>query len=528
MILLLMKVKKHTLTDEGEETYINRAIVAASSYKTTSLEASACSSAVELENRVYILKGAITFPSFPYGEAYDSHYKGFTFISPGTLKLVKDNKDNAAIRVKNHFVNLVVNKIEGYVEALTPGPNPSVSYGGTGIELVDDCSHVSIDVKLINGVNKGIAIMPATQESVDDKGNIVLIGSGVQYTRIRFEFISNAKYGIFVDIYSGNREIESGKLNTWFNENEIEGGQIGNNSKYGVYFVDRPAHLGSDKIGGQNSLIFRNIGFEGLTDTPLRISNVSGGKFLDLRMAESLPGITDKNSFYPWIELKDVEFSEISLRGILTPTHIKIVEGSSCRGVVFNSWILDNPDSWSATRFNRMVAMPMRDPNGGEDFKYVLTAYSSIVPFNMGQTIVGGGEAKVYNLGEILPLNFKFTKPQGKPDPKPNTSPSLLKGYDIAKFNVLPNTLNVVMDEDSEKVTLNLTGLSRFAPSVFDICLQSNGNKELELLTKVAPDYLITASDPAMKVKSLSLSKPGLYRLTWDADWNLIVSGVTI
>lgn len=508
---------KRTSVDgyEGDEVFINRAIAAAKSCP------------VVLEDRPYTLTGAITFPEFD--NAWDAHYQGFTLISPGTLIIKQPNSNSivderVAIVVNAHFVTLKINKIKGYKKPDGTGSALNdFPFAGTGIKIVDSSYHSDIEVKQIWEVNKAFEIYPVSKISKDDDGNNVIVGGGIQYTHIKFEYLRTVRYGFYIDVYGGNMNNKPTVLSNWFNENHIEGGQI--SGVNGIYFVDRPNHLDPNKISGINGLLFENIGLEGITGLPVKLCNVSSSKFLNFRTAESLPGINDGDSFAPWFELKNVEYIEFTNKGLVQPTHINIVEGSKCNYVIFKGWIVDNLDSYY-TRLDRLAITPLRNADQISGSTPIPTAYSSINPYNMSKDVVLGqnGVKTSYNISDVLPLVFTYDNDEHKEPLSPDMDTTHFKGRGVTKFNVLPRTLNVTIKDNGQNITLNLTGLSRFAQCIYNILLRCGADKGITLVTKDHPTYIIDAENPDLKSKSLKVSGASLIRLTWDSDWNLIVS----
>ena len=202
------------------------------------------------------------------------------------------------------------------------------------------------------------------------------------------------KYGIYVDSYTYDYKGESNKVITdsgkvkysqynWCNENYVFGGKL--EAEIGINFEVKPSDFTGSK-GSADGWVFDNIGLEGIKTTAMRLCSLEMCNFTNIRMMESLPETT------PWIELHDAFFTNISIKGHVDPTRIKIDENSECRGVIFNGWLMEDHAGihpW----FNRLAAMPYGSTKDKENVnpelqKVALTAYSSIVPFDMAKTLV--------------------------------------------------------------------------------------------------------------------------------------------
>lgn len=367
---------------------------------------------------------------------------------------------------------------------------------------------------MIRGVNKGFEIVPTVYEKDGSYKD-----GGIQYTNIKFQQIF-ATDCFYIDIYSGKSKHPDNKNATWFNECHISGGQL--EGKNGINMVNQP---NGKSFAPMDGLMFENIGLEGLKGLPLKICNVSGCHFLYLRMMESLP------TNAPWLDLKDVEYTEISIKGGLNPDRVKIDEQSSFKGLIIKAWLQD--DQWGYhARFNRMVAMPLYQSGSTPDNfvnKPKLTAYSSINPFNMAKTIVVNDENSEYRITDILPVRNDFsTKESERNLPDSIKTRALATKAWSTNYNVLPRTLNIIMDESGEDVVLNVSGMSYYAPCVLDLYLYGSGAKQLIIRTNGAPNYVIDAESPTVKKKEHRCYTTGVYRLTWDSDWNLVISGLNI
>lgn len=516
--------KGYSLTG-SEENYINRALEAAKGCPVT------------LEHRTYNLLNPIKikhlYASSESGSAYYNHHTPQTLIVPGKLKLnnfknFNDDIDRAAIEVSTHNAIIDINEISGYstrVNVLDPVPGTQAKNvikevrGGVGIRLLGDNYHLNINVRYLHHLDKGFDINPTVTNFKAD--GTPASGSGIQYCQIKFNQIEDVEYGFYIDPYRGNyvdKDAEEHPLHTWFNENHIEGGQLSGTN--GIYCVERPSIY--EGIITMDGLVFENIGLEGLTGLPMRLCNMSGCKFLNFRTMESLPGIHKDepyDSYATWVELRNLQFCDISFKGRVDPTRIKIGEGTECKAVIIDGWLNDTPGGYHA-RFDRLVAMPLRhkDNNGNVVNSSKFVAYSSVNPYNMtcktlkASEVVADGDTVPttrYTLADILPYSYKSSV---------NDNGDKV----VCEFNVLPCTVNAVIDKNNI-LLLDLSGASDFAPSVIDVCAYISESGQLDIK---CDGYIKRVQFPEDSSTVGSCTHTGLYRLTWDVDWNIIVSEI--
>lgn len=495
---------------QGEEVYINRAIVAAKGCPVT------------LEHRTYTLKGSITFPVLPWRPDLDELYGRQTLIAPGMLDLdipTMGSESFPAIVINTNYINLDIARISGKHFNNASG---EVVRKGTGIAFTGGAAHCDINVGCMTSVAKGFDISPTVYVAPNHRQD-----AGIQYCRIKFQYIK-ATYGFYIDIYSGkDKTIATEGSNTpiystWFNENRILGGELSGIN--GIYFVDLPEGYAYAPLDG---LVFENIGFEDLDGTPLKINNVSDCRFMHMRFMEKVSLPTDR----PWIVLRNICTTDIWIKGKLNPDLIRVDEDNNpknpTRGVIIKSWLEDDKWGWHA-RFDSMAVMPLPDRDQQGQVQPVLTACSSISPFNMTKTIVVDGqkedngtgiegidlEKATYYIRDILPVRDESVH-NDQVD------------WDTT-FNVLPRTLNVIMGDTGELMILNVSGLQNFAPSILDIYLYAPGAKMLVIKTD---DQNVSFTDasyppPYKKASQIVCNETGLYRLTWDSDWNIVVTKI--
>lgn len=68
-----------------------------------------------------------------------------------------------------------------------------------------------------------------------------------------------------------------------------------------------------------------------------------------------------------------------------------------------------------------------------------------------------------------------------------------------------------------------MRGASKFAPAVMDICAYIEDSGALSIKSD---GYVIPLNSDNTAFKEWQFEKTGLYRLTWDTDWNIIVSEI--
>lgn len=511
---------------------------------------------VYLEHKTYNLSGSIVFPEI--GQIRQ------TLISPGILHV---SSDIPAIEIDVYGVCLEINSISG-VKAPTEKPEAPMTetadkivdtdesgvgrtFLGTGILLTGRNYRLNINIFQLINLHKGIAVCPRTKyvkSSTSSKEQ--QISGAVQYCRIKFQEIS-ADNCFYVKLFPSTKVENENDIkkfeSIWFTESKIEGGQMQGHN--GIYFVPPficPKKENEDEKEGtctnfkgsmalMNGLIFDNIGLERLSGIPMRISNMKFSYFTNLRMMEGLPGLINLNdkdkdnvwdSKTTWVHFEDVSDIEMSVKGYIRPNHFK--NSGSCTNVVVRGNVLDD-EGWYINHFDTMVFMPIWNPDieGGEDNKIVggfetkMVATSSIQPYNMTKLLIandadpnsGITATKMFYLRDLLPENNTVFKPDDN------------SGCRIAKFNVLPRTLNVIVEDDNEMI-LDLTGLSRFAPSVIDVCAMVTPGGRLTFRVSQFPDYMTILPEVIRNQKEYTFNENGLFRLTWDDKWVLQISRI--
>lgn len=446
---------------------------------------------VTLENRLYELTGSITFPQLDNGISQ-------TLISPGILKI---KSEIAAINLDVSYVQLKINRIDGVYQN-------SNSRIGTGILMSGNCFHVDIDVFHMTSLHKGISICPDSRNTDT--------GRGIQYCKVVFQAIS-ADYCIYIDIYSNSK---TDRLTNWFTETLFIGGRL--SGLNGIYFAD-PILANSY---GPDCIQFFNIGLEGLTGIPVRLVNATALKLEALRMAEDLPGLPGFSnqtwdSDATWVYLNGVFNSHISVKGRVAANRFN-AEGT-IRNVTINAFFIDNYDSYSV-HFDTLVFNMLPNESGQNSATKILT--SSIQPYNLCKTITAIGpetggivQDTTYMLRDLLPYqedsyqNGEITQ--------------------TCAFHILPRTLNAIVSDDNNLI-LNLNGLESFAPCFFDVFADISPARLLTFVKETGNGIFteLTAqneesSKEEKKSVMMSFNESGLYRLTWDENWKLIISKIT-
>ena len=452
-------------TDTDEAKAINRALKAAAGCP------------VELECRDYRLNGSIVFDALSTGTTQ-------TLISPGTLL---PDTTNPAIRINTSNVNLKINRIEGKTS--------SSKNFGVGIEITGTAQNCTIDVNEMFSLEKAFAICPQSD------GNS---SAGVENCKFYFQSI-RATTCFYVSLPS----------QTWFKKSFIFGGRMSGSN--GIYFENRL----SKSRGECEALVFDNIGFEGLDVTPIQLCGVSQSTLSNLRMAEGLPGMEVKNgdkivkpydASKKWISLVDTTYLRIGIKTTMRPNRIKC--DGVCSNVIVEGFAVEN-EEWHLNVFDRLLISQI--PSGSET-KNIMTATSSVQPFNMCKSIEATSPVsnpQILYLSDLIPhLNNTYGNPSKAVD-----------------FDVLPRTLNVKVGS-GKAVVLDVTSLAGFAPcSLADVLVDiSTGGQvwfrrqyELNNRTIIAPDGNIVRDDSSTKVM---FNESALYRLTFDEDWNLVITRV--
>lgn len=495
--------------------FVNRALEAAAREIGSYNSGPGCP--VTLEAKEYLLEGKIEFPRI--SEGYPVQQK---LIIPGQLSIddtmVPDDpkiEDNfVAIEIHEHGVNLQLNRIR-YTGSKR-------AFFGTGIKFTGNSYHSIVNVYNLHKLKYGIAVTPTIPGSLPYPGTDIYY-SAVQYLQMNFNRIY-AEYCIYVDACSKNSAVFS----QWFSESIIRGGQL--SGVNGIFFAD----AAKSNITHGNGLVFDNIGFEGVGDTleakggiPLALRNLDQCVVTNIRMAESLPGIS---GFWDpeatWIELKNCRRLNISSKTFVHPNHINI-QGETYN-VVINGPVVSDP-GWYIDHYDKLAILPLTDVTNKLTSQMVAT--SSVQPVNVAETlefgfpsgslIPGGVKTVTYRLADILPRNEIYWGEGDK--------------VDLSRVNILPRTLNVRIN-NGYKMTIDLSGLSRFSPSaVIDLnATIVSGGTLIIMYNRVSENADVDISQSMVNVAqtgvqkgtSFSYTESGLYRLTFNVDWQLVVTKI--
>ena len=465
--------------DAGMEEYeaINKALV------------SAAGCPVTLEDRIYELTGSIMFPEISSSNTCQ------TLISPGTLKISRNRKDLAepypftAIVLNRTNIRLDIDSIDGDAFVRDEEGKIIEVYPSTGIRFVGTCNNIVIDFSIIRDIKKGIDVSDFTDS---DSGGI-----RIQNCRINFQDIF-AEYCIYVDLFSG----KSPSANDWFVDTFFGGGRL--EGVNGIYFADPPAGVvtNNERING---LVFQNVGFEGLTGMPLRLRNMCMSSLMGLRMSEDLPddGV--------YIDMKNV--FNLKLGGTLNARRIHAED--NVRNVTVSAYFTDSTSNSYHRHFDTLVYMA---PDGSNT---VETTTCSFQPYDMGKTIVADKPAPQSGFAETV---CDIVDMQPYNDVTYNGYPS--------KFHVLPRTINLVVKKGN-KLILDFSGSRSFPLLLLDAFVRIETGGVLTVKVNSFPEggllsyTIISFVDGNRKEgSSVSFTDDGLYRFTYDENWQLVITRV--
>lgn len=466
-------------SDAGMEEYeaINKALV------------SAAGCPVTLEDRIYELTGAIAFPEGAPAIGCQ------TLISPGELKISKNRKDPdeqypfTAIAVNTGNIRLHINTIRGIPHDNSDPDNVIVHPAtGSGIRFTDTSQNVVVDVKFLTWLEKGIDISAAANSG----NNLQIQNCSIEFQRIK------ADNCIYVDIFSGKNP----SANDWFVDTRVVGGRL--EGVNGIYFADPPAGVvtNNERING---LVFQSIGFEGLTGMPLRLRNMCMSSFIDSRMCESLPdGLIDMNNVF---NLK------IGIKSTLDVSRIHA--GDNVKRVTVSAYFIDSTHMYYPRHFDTLV---FTTPDGTNT---VGTATCSFQSYDMGKTIVADKPAPQSGFAETV---CDIVDMQPYNDVTYNGSAS--------QFHILPRTINLVVKKGNNLI-LDFSG-SRFFPLLLlDAFVRIEAGGILTVRVNKIPDKetlpytIISIVDGNRKEgSSVSFTDDGLYRFTYDENWQLVITKV--
>ncbi len=456
---------------------------------------------VHLEGRTYYLTGAIEFPDCTTSQNPECTISQ-TLVSPGVLRTQGSIN---VIQVAQDRINLDINKIEYSAKDSDPS---TPRRAGTGILLSGNARYLDIKVNIISWMERGIAVIPGKLSDTSASTS-----SSIQFCTIRFKMIQYTTYCFYVDIFSKSGLRAGSALGTRFSDSRVFGGRMmGENA---IYFVNPDKEESGvtypDQSESITRLLFENIGLEDLTGIPMYINHVSSSKFLNLRHAESLPGLRDKewNHSVKWFILNHVSGVTISSKGLLDP--MRIDARKDVRNVIFDAFVLDD-FGWYINHYDRVVINP------GPDGNPQMVATSSVLPYNMAKTIYGTRIPD--KISDVAPLSIKDLLPQLEAQ----------SGGQAISNNVLPRTINMIIKKD-EIVHIDLMGLDRFGQCVIDILgMVEPGGYLMFSITGGVPRKYITVVENGYEhnVTSVTFNEWGLYRLTFDANWNIVITKITL
>ena len=471
-----------------EHISINRALIAANGTPVT------------LEHRDYRLSGTISFP-----EIKDSQFNTQTLISPGTLIVTGDFP---AIDITTHSIVLQINSVRGTIV----NNEGEFRYKGSGIRFSSNAYQHKIEVADIRYVHRGLDFTPVLS---------TLNYAGVQYAQIHFGNIV-ADYCMYVDIYSDD--------GIWFSESLITGGKM--SGSYGIFYADPPAGQGVRER--MNGMVYGDICFENISRLPVRIFDLSSSKFFNLRTAGTMPDkveVEKDGKIYsvdaPWFVFKDSGYITMTFNGMVN-THRFQAEGSVKHIKVTGD--LANQDGTYYQNLDTLVFMPL----------YLKSTYSTKI-IDGKETIVRTDEntPSMIATSSVMPSDFCkniHADATGTPTKFAESEIalcSLLPVYNNTDndkscgYTILPLTLNVVI-EKYNRLTIDLTGLSRFSQCIINVCVSfPSGVGKLKFKTSGNPSQIIAVSDEVSSpASSFESGMAGLYQLSMNTDSQIVISKV--
>ncbi|MCM1320174.1 MAG: hypothetical protein NC217_07310 [Muribaculaceae bacterium] len=438
-----IKDEETVASDEPAHKYINRALEAAQGCP------------VRVNSTEVTLVGTIRFPKSSPSTLL---VPGRLVINPGTW--AAEDKDNpVAVEISSNNIHLEINEIRA---------KKTDSYIGTGIRLSGEVYYTDININRLMDLAKGIDISPGKGE----------VSAGIQYLNIKFQFIQALKC-IYIDIFSNGSKT---KANTWISRAFIQGGRV--LGKFGLYMEDIPSdsyiEYGQNKI---NEIHFTNIGFEGLSDTEIRIRNASNLKFDYIRMAEAYPVTA------PWIDIDNASNISFIINGDLRADKYKFTE--SCNKITLQGSSILSTSGWVPSGLNTLLIYAVPE-SGAATGKRIPIHVATFVPgpYQMTNKITHSSDIQQI-LPELIPAKNKH-----------------------AGVKVLSRVMQFKINSDS---SLDITGLKDYAPCVFYLMVE--GGAKLTLLSKdvsfsqpVDTTYfnLVTSS-------KLEIKRTGTYHLMWVA-----------
>lgn len=475
----------------SEQVYINQAIGAAHGCP------------VILGHRTYTLSAPIVFPFISRKTNGDKALRQ-TLVSPGTLVVAGDD---AAIDVKVHNVWLKINRIEGR------------NYHGTGIRYSENSYHGVAEVGEMISLERGFDVspVPVWNGQYDKNGDKVKF-AGVQYIKFIFQSI-RAKYCFYVFLYP----------KAWFTESYIFGGTV--SGENGIYFSSGTTETESvNSKQDVDGLVFNNIAFEGISSLPMRLFNIHECNFHNLRMSTGLPGLGDDwNISKKWVYMDNVDMVEMDFKSLVRPNRFEAV--GDCRDNYVNGFIIDD-EGWYINHFDRLLINAVKSSQG--NLETCMVATSSMQPFNMGDNLLAEGGSEIddtwvehtYTVEDILP----YIQTSYCPTPQSENSgdkSELASDCRNVNLHVLPSTLNLDI-RDNTRLILDVTGITRFAPcALVNIYVNVTPGGEFVIRTSSLPSRIISPEGNYAPNNELSFNEIGIYRLTWNSQFELVVTKIT-
>lgn len=483
-------------SNENEQNFINRAIEAAHGCP------------VVLEDRTYNLSGSIKFLDLGV-------FTRQSLIVPGTLQVTNDEP---AIDLDQCSIDLKINEIKGFKTNDVPAakisggiivnpvdpekPIVPITLNGVGIKFSCSCFHTTIDIRQMHNLKYGLMFEPDGTRTKEVDGKTEIIYGGLQYIKINFQYI-HAKYCIYVDIYSRNKPNE---LNTWLSELNVTGGRL--EGDYGIYFSDYRTE--NDNSQAINGLYFSNIAFEGIDILPIRLRNVSSSRFVDLRLAESLPGLDPYDSKKAWVDMDNTSHVIMSWKGLVDTN--RFAYGANCKWVIVEGFIHDDY-RFDTTAFDRIVFTKNLGYPYDKGAKTQMVVTSSIQPYNMSKEILVEDGDKTLSLQDLFP---EWARTHEYTTPKKTT-----------QFKVIPRSLNTIV-KNGYTLFLDFAWAISYVQCVFDINVILEAGAKLRI--NFIEPCLVKGNDKdgneqveaSFYKRYRDITESGFYHVAWDADGNLV------
>ncbi|MCM1521932.1 MAG: hypothetical protein NC039_04695 [Muribaculaceae bacterium] len=100
----------------------------------------------------------------------------------------------------------------------------------------------------------------------------------------------------------------------------------------------------------------------------------------------------------------------------------------------------------------------------------------------------------------------------------------LLPATDLGdNVDAIPQTLRVESSNNANTI-IDLSGLRSFVPCITNLYASLSSGGKITLRTSSNPSWMVMSNDRQNKFKEKTFTTGGFFRLTWDLDYNLIIS----